>query len=523
MTEADGPFLTADFVRHWARVKPEHPALRWAGGQLSYRELDERSSRVAAALSSTGVGPGDRVAFLDKNSPEQIELFFGAAKLNAVPCPVNFRLAAPEIAVIVSDSEAGVFAVGAEFAPVVEKAEPELAGVQILSIGESGRYPDFASWRDSFPPDDPAEPQAPGDVAYQLYSSGTTGRPKGVQLTQANLAAGLSLYPGLMALDGDSISLVAMPLYHIGGGGWANAGFAVGATNVLVRDIVPSDLVETFERERISHAFLVPAVLQFMLGVPGVDGRDFSALEYLLYGASPISEKVLAGAIKTFGCRFVQAYGLTESTGTVIHLPADDHDLGGAHPNRLRGVGVPIPGTEIRIVDPGALEDLPDGEVGEIWIKGPTVMKGYWKMPEATNETIRADGWLRSGDAGYRDEDGYFYVHDRVKDMIVSGGENIYPAEVENAIMAHSGVADAAVIGVPDDKWGETPKAVVVRAAGSDLTEAELIAHCRERLAGFKCPTSVDFVDELPRNPSGKVLKKDLRAPYWTGRARQVG
>jgi long-chain acyl-CoA synthetase len=519
----DTPLRTADFVRHWAKETPDHPALRWGDQQLTYRQLDERSSRVAGALAADGVGPGDRVAFLDKNSPEQVELYFGAAKLNAVPCPVNFRLAGPEIAVIVADSRAKVFAVGAEFVPSVEKVAGELSGTEIIAIGDARGHRSFAGWRDAHSTDDPHVAQASDDVAYQLYSSGTTGRPKGVQITQANLAAALSLYPGLLGLGSDAVIMVAMPLYHIGGGGWVLAGHAVGATNVLVRDAVPSELVDLIPAERITHAFLVPAVLQFMLTVSGVTDRDYSSLRNFLYGASPISEKVLATSIATFKCGFVQAYGLTESTGTVACLQEADHDPHGPNRHRLRSVGLPIPGTEIRIVDPVSGRDVNQGEVGEIWIKGPTVMKGYWNLPEATAATIDSDGWLRSGDAGYRDADDYIYVHDRVKDMIVSGGENVYPAEVENAIMSHPEVADVAVIGVPSDIWGETPKAVVVQAPGSSLTEDALLAYCRERLAGFKCPTSVDWIEELPRNPSGKVLKKDLRAPYWEGRTRMVG
>jgi len=515
---------TADLIRHWAGKRPDHPALRWGDdGQMSYRELDERSSRVAQALRAAGVGPGDRVAYLDKNSPEQIELFFGAAKLNAVPAPVNFRLAPPEIAVIVTDSGAKVFAVGAEFVPVVEKVAGELGGTTIVVIGGADGHPSFADWRDAHPADDPMVPQAADDVAFQLYSSGTTGRPKGVQLTQANLEAGRGLYPSLMGLGEDSVSLVAMPLFHIGGGGWILAGLAFGATNVLVRDIVPADLVELIERERVTHAFLVPAVLQFMLAVPGVADRDFSALGSFLYGASPISEQVLAESIRTFGCEFVQAYGLTETTGTVVILPAADHDPEGPNRHRLRAVGVAVEGTEVRVVDTDTGADAPQGQVGEIWIRSPMLMKGYWNLPEATAEAIRPGGWFRSGDAGYFDEDGYLYVYDRVKDMIVSGGENVYPAEVENALMAHPAVADAAVIGVPHEKWGETPKAMVVRRPGVEVTEQELIDHCRERLARFKCPTSVEWIDALPRNPSGKVLKKDLRAPYWEGHDRMVG
>jgi long-chain acyl-CoA synthetase len=510
-------------IRRGAAERPDHAALRWGDEHLSYRELDERSSRAAQALRASGVGPGDRVAYLDKNGPEQVELFFAAAKLNAVPTPVNFRLAPPEVALIVADAGAGVFLVGHEFAALVEAIADELPETKIVVTGESDRHPSYAAWRDAHPADDPLAPQAPEDVAYQLYSSGTTGRPKGVQLTQANLAAGLSLYPSSMGLGADSVSLVAMPLFHIGGGGWLLAGMAVGATNVLVRDIDPAALVDLIQHEHITHAFLVPAVLQFMLATPGVADGDFSALQAFLYGASPISEQVLADAIRTFGCEFLQAYGLTETTGTVVLLPAADHDPDGPNRHRLRAAGLPVGGSEVRIVDAVSGDDLPTGEVGEIWIRSPMVMRGYWNLPEATEDSIRPGGWFRSGDAGYVDDDGYLYLFDRVKDMIVSGGENVYPAEVENALMSHPGVADVAVIGVPDDKWGETAKAMVVRAAGAEPTEQELIAHCRERLAVFKCPTSVEWLDALPRNPSGKVLKKDLRAPFWVDRDRLIG
>jgi long-chain acyl-CoA synthetase len=291
---------------------------------------------------------------------------------------------------------------------------------------------------------------------------------------------------------------------------------------VIVRELDPAALVRLVPAEGVTHAFLVPAVLQFMLMVPGVDEADFTSLETIVYGASPISEEVLARSVATFGARFWQAYGLTETTGAVVNLAPEDHDLDGPNRHRLRSCGMAGPGVELKIVDPESRAELPVGDVGEIWIRSPQVMRGYWKNDAATAEAVDPDGWFRSGDAGYLDEDGYLYIHDRVKDMIVSGGENVYPAEVENVLMAHDGIADVAVIGVPHEKWGETAKAVVVTAAGHTPSEADIIAYSREHLARFKCPTSVDFIDALPRNPSGKVLKKDLRAPYWEGRERQV-
>ncbi len=270
----------------------------------------------------------------------------------------------------------------------------------------------------------------------------------------------------------------------------------------------------------------MPAVLQFMLMVPGVEEADYSNLQVFVYGASPISEEVLATCVEMFKpCKFWQAYGLTETTGAVVNLPPEDHDPTGPNRHRLRSCGVAGPGVELRIVD-DAGEPLGPNEVGEIWIRSPQNMVGYWKMPDETAAALTDDGWFTSGDAGFLDEDGYLYIHDRVKDMIVSGGENVYPAEVENVLMKHPSIADVAVIGVPHEKWGETAKAIVVPAADverSEATAADIIGFAKSQLATFKCPTSVDFVDLLPRNPSGKILKKDLREPFWAGHDRRVG
>jgi long-chain acyl-CoA synthetase len=266
----------------------------------------------------------------------------------------------------------------------------------------------------------------------------------------------------------------------------------------------------------------VPAVLQFMLMVPGVQDMDFSALRTIVYGASPISVEVLSKSIGVFGCNFIQAYGMTETTGAIVCLMPEDHDPHGPNAHRLRAAGKPITGVELRVVSAETGEDAAVGGVGEIWARTGQNMKGYWQKPAETAATITPDGWLKTGDAGYFDDDGYLYIHDRVKDMIISGGENIYPAEIENALMSHPDVADVAAIGVPSDKWGETVKAIVVRAEGTDPSADDIVTFSRERLAGFKCPTSVEFVAELPRNPSGKILRRELRAPYWKGKERGV-
>jgi long-chain acyl-CoA synthetase len=314
-----------------------------------------------------------------------------------------------------------------------------------------------------------------------------------------------------------------MPLFHIGGSGYATVGMFAGCHTVLVKEVNPAEMLQVIVEKKITNMFVVPAVLQLMLMVPGVDEIDFSALRCIVYGASPISVAVLSKSIETFKCAFIQAYGLTETTGAVVVLMPEDHDPHGPNAHRLRAAGRPITGVELRVVSADTGEDAATGEVGEIQTRTGQNMLGYWNKPEETAKTITPDGWLKTGDAGYLDEDGYLYIHDRVKDMIVSGGENIYPAEIENALMSHPGIADVAAIGVPSDRWGETVKAIVVKAEGQDPSPEEIIAFCKTKIASFKCPTSVDYIDVLPRNPSGKILKRELRAPFWAGRERNVG
>ncbi|MEO5898522.1 MAG: long-chain-fatty-acid--CoA ligase [Ilumatobacteraceae bacterium] len=518
-----------DIVRVHGAGRADHPALVLGDREVSWGELYRRSCQVANLLAAAGVDAHDRVAFLDKNGIEHFEVFYGAAMLNAVCVDVNWRLAGPEIEYIVNDAGAKVLIVGPDFVPVLETFADALTTVtEILVIagpdGPTSRFGDYTSTVDGHSEIDRGITQASEDVAFQLYSSGTTGRPKGVMLSNDNFFALLPTAQEMWRIDADTVNLVAMPLVHIGGGGWAIAGMFSGATSIIVRDLDPAALVGLFVDKGITNAFLVPAVLQFMLLVPGVEDGDYSKLRAIVYGASPISEAVLATCVNVFKCDFWQAYGLTETTGAVVNLAPEDHDTDGPRRHLLRSCGKPGPGVGLRIVDTDTQLEAEVGQVGEIWINGPQIMLGYWNMPEETAKSI-TDGWFHTGDAGYVDADGYLYIHDRVKDMIVSGAENVYPAEVENVLMNHPGIADIAVIGVPDEKWGETAKAIVVRAGndeGAALTEREVIDFARERLAKFKCPTTVEWVDALPRNPSGKVLKKDLRAPYWEGRSRNV-
>jgi long-chain acyl-CoA synthetase len=519
----------AGIVRVHGVERPDHTALVLDDRRPTWPELLERSKMMAQALAAAGVGADDRVAFLDKNGIEHFEVFFGAAMLNAVAVDVNWRLAAPEVQFIVDDADAKVLVVGPDFVAILDEIADQLPKVAKFVVIGGGHvtHQDYEEWVSSFEAIDPGAEGVDDDTSFQLYSSGTTGQPKGVMLSNSNFFSLLPMAKEIWELDGDSINLAAMPLFHIGGGGWATAGMYEGCTTVILRELDPGRLIDLFGEEKITHGFVVPAVLQFMLMMPQMEGADFSNLKVLVYGASPISEEVLAACVEKFKpCKFWQAYGLTETTGAVVNLPPEDHDPNGPNKHRLRSCGVAGPGVELKIVGEDGDTAVPNGEVGEIWVRSPQVMKGYWNRPDETEKSITSDGWFKSGDAGYLDDDGYLFIHDRVKDMIVSGGENVYPAEVENVLMKHAAIADVAVIGVPHDKWGETAKAIVVVAAeatADDATAQDIIAFARTQLATFKCPTSVDWVEALPRNPTGKVLKKDLREPFWEGMDRRVG
>jgi fatty-acyl-CoA synthase len=318
----------------------------------------------------------------------------------------------------------------------------------------------------------------------------------------------------------------ALPAFHIAGLGLALISIARGGQTVCQPEFDPARVIAGVGEHRITHMFLVPAMILALIRTPGVERGDYRTLRSISYGASPISESVLVEALRVFGCGFVQLYGLTETCGAVTYLAPEDHDPGGARGHLLRAAGRAGPGVALRIVDAASGRDCAPGEVGEVWIRTRQNMKGYWRNPQATAQAYpegRPDGvgWFRSGDAGYL-RDGYLYIHDRIKDMIISGGENIYPAEVENALMQHPAIADGAVIGVPDERWGEAVKACVVLKPGTSTSAADIIDFVRERIAHYKCPKSVDFVKALPRNPSGKLLKYQLRQPYWQGQDRAV-
>ncbi|HEU4646852.1 MAG TPA: AMP-binding protein [Burkholderiales bacterium] len=473
----------------------------------TYAELWDASGRVASGLAARGIGHGDRVACLTKHTAECVALVLGACRLGAVCMPVNWRLAPPEIDYIVKDGRARFMMADKAFA---DHAAPALV------------TEDFEAWTAGFAPLAGSVSPAPDDTALQLYSSGTTGLPKGVELTHRNLAQGMmTAVPDAIGYRGaPDVMLNVLPTYHIAGVGVGLLTATRGGMSVLYPDFDPALAVTAIAEHRITHAFLVPAMIQFMLAAPGADKADYASLRGISYGASPISEKVLVDALRTFKCDFMQVYGLTETTGAITMLPPADHDPDGPKRHLLRSAGKPIEGVELRVVKPGSDEDCSEGQVGEVWIRSAQNMKGYWGNDKATRAAF-VEGWFRSGDAGYL-QDGYLFLHDRMKDMIISGGENIYPAEVENALMQHPALADGAVIGVPDERWGEAVKACVVLKPGATASAAEIIEFTRRHIAHYKCPKSVDFLEAIPRNPTGKILKRVLREPYWRGRERRI-
>ncbi|WP_095012657.1 fatty acid--CoA ligase [Tsuneonella mangrovi] len=515
-----------DVVRAHAEATPDAVAFTFGDEELTFAELDEGSNRTANGLASLGIGKGDRIAYLGKNHPLYFEVLLAAAKIGAVMTPVNWRLAPPEVAYILEDSQAGALFVGEGFSDMAGKVAgglPNLAAV--IGIDAPDAQVDYRQWRDGFAGSDLKIPLAGTDDALQLYTSGTTGKPKGAVMTHASLLSsrdnrnqGVELREWQESVPGE-VTLLAMPCFHISGTGTGLGTIINGTCSIVLPEYDPTKALDLIENYNISKIFMVPAAIQIMLNHPRVSEVDFSRLKYITYGASPIPLELMKAAMARFGCGFVQMYGMTETSGTIVTLEPSDHDPNGSP--KMRSVGTPLPGVEIKIIDTGGNEVGPN-EVGEIATRSAKNMRCYWNKPEATAETIDSDGWLRTGDAGYIDEDGYLYIHDRVKDMIISGGENVYPAEVENAVFSHPKVADVAVIGVPDEKWGEAVKACVVVKEGQDLTEAEVIAHAREHIAGYKCPKSVDFIEALPRNPSGKILRRELRAPYWKGKDRAV-
>jgi len=506
-----------------AGQRPDQDAVRCEDRRVSYAELHRRSSQVARALNESGAEPGTRVIHLGRESEYFYILLYACAKSGAVLVPVNWRLAVPEIEHILRDSGARFVFVEPELAPLVERAmaglavPPAVIGVTAAADGGGG----LAEWAAGASAADLGRVPEPDDVLVQMYTSGTTGSPKGVVLAHRTFFAVRDALAGagldwIDWRDGD-ISLIGVPGFHIGGVWWALQGFNAGVTNVALRMFTSVDAIACIQEHRVTVTCLVPAMLRLMLAERRAAGADFSSLRKVVYGGSPIGEALLSQCLARFGCEFAQIYGLTESGNTAVCLPPADHVVGGP---RTAAAGRPYPGFALQVRD-GQGKPLPAGQVGEVWIRTPAHMVEYWGMPEATAQTL-IDGWLRTGDAGYLDEDGFLFIRDRIKDVVIVAGENVYPAEVESVLAKHDAVIEAAVVGIPDQRWGEALHAFIVLAPGRKASVRDLVQFQHGRIAEFKIPASYAYVDKLPRNASGKILRRELRDAFWQDEARKV-
>ncbi len=517
---ADAARVAADLTRIQSERRPDHLALICEGRTTTHRELDRRASQVANGLLTVAPAAATRVALLDTNAESFFELFFGCAKANHILVPLNWRLTAAEITEIVLHSGAQVVVVGRDFRSMVAALCAIRPPVQVIALGGPlDGCRSYDEWREAHTAEDPRLPGDPTDVVLLHYTSGTGGDPKGVQLTNANI---LALAPTLIRMGGRwsdrEVSLAVLPFFHVGGSLWGVVSLYSGATNVMLRQISASEMLDAIARYRVTKTLIVPAVIRLLLLTPGVRDADVSSLDLIIYGASPAPIGLLRDALATFKCGLGQVYGLTETSGAITYLAPEDHDL--TNLKRLQSCGRPLADADIRVVDANG-QDVPVGDVGEIVCRTPQLMKAYWNLPELTSAAT-AGGWFHTGDAGYFDTDGYLYIHDRIKDMIITGGENVYPAEVEAALLTHPAVSDAAVFAVPDADWGEAVRAIVVRKPQADVTDEALIAHLKGRIARYKVPKAVDFADALPRNGAGKVMKRVLREPFWAGLPRRV-
>jgi acyl-CoA synthetase (AMP-forming)/AMP-acid ligase II len=514
-----------DFFDYWAGARPETQFAVQGERRLTYREALDAVNRLANAFVAAGLRVGDRVAVLSKNSIEYVLIYFAASKAGVAVVPLNYRLAAPEWTYILDDARPRVLIAAGHYLAAVDGFRSKLETVERFiasdEVGAEG-WESFQDWITDEPSTPPERPVTEESDAYQMYTSGTTGHPKGAVITHRAVTANVVQIGRALRLEPAERSLVLAPLFHAGAVPSTFGCVARGGSLYILEDFEPPEVVRVLSEERICYAVLVPSMIQACLvGVPDVAERSYDSLRLVYYGASAIAERTLRRAMDVFRCGFVQSYGMTEATQSLTFLSPADHRRGlDERPKLLLSAGLPAKETEIRIVDDNDAP-LPNGALGEIVARGPQLMRGYWNRPEESAEVLRG-GWLHTGDMGYVDDEGYLYVQDRLKDMIVSGGENVYPRVVEDVLFRHSAIADAAVIGVPDERWGEAVKAVVVLRAGTTATEEEIIGFCRGKLGGFELPRSVDFVDALPRNASGKVLKRVVREPYWVGRGRRV-
>mgnify|MGYP001107959930 CR=1 FL=1 len=491
----------------------------------TWAEFRERVAKLAGALQSLGLRDGGRVAILALNSDRYLEINYAVPWAGGIIIPLNTRLAPTELIFMLNDSDAEILIVDETFAAMLPAFAGKLNTVkQYIYAGDNAaptgtvNYEQILAAHSAMP-----DTERGGDeVAGIFYTGGTTGRAKGVMLTHNNLVANaINLVIGLKITD-ESVYLHAAPMFHLADGCGIVSVTLMGGTHIFIPRFDPSTALETIQRTKVTHCILVPTMLNMVASNPQSKQYDLSSFRVLGYGASPMPEALMIRAKAVFSnCEFVQAYGMTEVSAVATFLDDKYHMFEGPYAQKVSSAGRPIYNIEIKVVDPDDTE-LPRGVVGEIIVRGPTLMKGYWNRPEETAHALR-NGWMHTGDAGYMDEDGFLFLVDRYKDMIKSGGENVFSIEVENAIYQHPSVSMCAVIGIPDEKWGETVHAIVVPKPDQAVTEQAIIEHCRGLIAGYKCPRSVEFRQEaLPISGAGKIMKAKLREPYWQGRDRRI-
>jgi len=513
---------TTEFLNISSAICPDRTAIVFEGKRYTFSQLNERVNRLANAFLKLGVQKGDRVALLQVNCNQCVETYFAVAKIGAIYVPLNFRAKGDELTYMLNSSESGTLLIGDRYIDLVNSMKPNLKSVQRFISIESKHdgmlyYEDLLS---SSPADEVVTEIDDDDTTILMYTAGTTGFPKGVMLSHNSFSIYVleNVTPADPELEERNI--LTVPLYHVAGIQAMMAAIYGGRTLIMERQFEAKEWMELVEKEKANRAMMVPTMLKQLMDHPEFGKHDLSSLRVITYGAAPMPLPVIKKALEVFpGVSFINAFGQTETASTITTLSPEDHIIEGTEEEkqkklkRLSSIGKPMSDVEMKVVDEEGHE-LPPGEVGEIVARGPRVMTGYWRDEEKTKKTVDKDGWVHTGDMGYMDEDGYFYLGGRATDMIIRGGENISPEEVENVLHSNPKIEEAAVIGVPDEEWGEQPRAIVVLKKGETATAEEIMEYCRERLASFKRPRSVVFVDELPRNPMGKVLKRVLRDQY---------
>ena len=518
-------YITSGLQRS-AFLYPDRTATIFGARRRSWKDVCERVAKLAGALVKLGVKPGDRVASIAMNSDQFFELYFAVAWAGAVIVPGNFRWTLPEHAYALSDSGAKLVFLDSQFTGMAGQLLEECPSLEAAAYMDDGKAPEgLLDFEEMIAQSEPIEDRCGrgSELCALFYTGGTTGRSKGVMLSHESLIGNYMCRNLTSPRDLDQIYIHSAPMFHLADAAAIYGLTLTAGTHVIISSFTPENFIKAVTSEKVTEATLVPSMLGMLEEYLNTNGGDLSSITTLLYGASAISETLVRQVMEIFpNASLTQAYGQTELSPCATLLTPDHHRAALKGKPWLRSAGQPMCGMQVKIVDED-MNPLASGAVGEIVVSGPGVMLGYWNKPELTAETL-IDGWVRTGDAGYMDEDGFVYVVDRVKDMIISGGENVYSAEVENALSSNSAIQQCAVIGVPDDKWGERVHAIVRLKPEHAATEAEIVAHCRTLIAGYKCPRSVEFREEpLPLSAQGKILKTELRKPYWEDHKRHVG